>query len=251
MKIPSLNLNTVKPLVKPQWKNFMPGDTRRVFEDFQIQNNILGPLSLTIRDCHDGFNRLVIEIKNAMGKIFGKEIISLEHNNNAMTGYNILVEPEYRQKGFHFGELLRLASIMEIIENKSPFIYIFSKETAVYFHGKYKFKPAIKAFEERNAALETIIQDKSPHFKDLSIKAQNIENQIKANKNNAEKQRNLTQKTNDIVREYIQRALEEPNPQKNHPFNRGMDMMLDAETIRRNKDYFNNLFIKHGIDYKI
>ncbi len=67
--------------------------------------------------------------------------------------------------------MLRLASIMEIIENKSPFIYIFSKDTAVYFHGKYKFEPAIKAFKERNAALETIIQDKSPHFKDLSIKS--------------------------------------------------------------------------------
>ena len=251
MNIPSLNPNIIKPLVKPQWKNFSENDTRRIFEDFRIQNNILGPLSLGIRDYNDGFSRLVIEIKNAMGKIFGKEIISLDSHSNAMTGYNILVEPEYRQKNFRFGELLRLASIMEIIENKSPFIYIFSKDTAVYFHGKYKFEPVIKAFEERNAALETIIHDKSPHFKDLSIKAQNIEDQIKANINNDQKQRNLTKKTNDIVREYIKRALEEPNPQKNHPFKRGMDMMLDAETIRRNKDYFNNLFEKHGIDYKI
>ncbi len=100
MNIPSLNPNIIKPLVKPQWKNFSENDTRRVFEDLQIQNNILGQLSLGIRDYNDGFNRLVIEIKNAMGKIFGKEIISLDSHSNAMTGYNILVEPEYRQKNF-------------------------------------------------------------------------------------------------------------------------------------------------------
>ena len=251
MNIPSLNPNIIKPLVKPQWKNFSENDTRRVFEDLQIQNNILGQLSLGIRDYNDGFNRLVIEIKNAMGKIFGKEIISIDSHNKSMTGYNIIVEPEYRQKHFRFGELLRLASIMEILENKCPFIYIFSKDTAVYFHGKYKFEPVIKSFEERDYALETIINDTSLHFRDLAIKAKIIQNQVKANKNNAQKQRELTQKTNYIVREYIRRALEEKNPQESHPFRRGMDMMLDAETIRRNKDYFNSLFAKHGIDYKI
>ena len=103
----------------------------------------------------------------------------------------------------------------------------------------------------RQDALETIINDTSLHFRDLAIKAKIIQNQVKANKNNAQKQRELTQKTNYIVREYIRRALEEKNPQESHPFRRGMDMMLDAETIHRNKDYFNSLFAKHGIDYKI
>ena len=251
MKIPSLNLNTVKPLVKPQWKNFMPGDTRKVFEDVQIQNNIFGKLSLGIRDYNDGFNRWIIEIKNALGKVFGKEIISIDKQNKYMTGYNIIVEPEYRQKGFRFGELLRLASIMEIIENKCPFIYIFSKDTAVYFHSKYKFEPAIKTFEERDSALETIIQDTSPSFRDLVKKAKDIENQVIANKGNGQIQRELTKTTNDIVKEYIKRALKENNPQKSHPFKRGIEMTLDAETIHRNKDYFNNMFAQHGIDYKI
>lgn len=251
MKIPSLNPNIIKPLVKPQWKNFSENDTRRVFCAFQVQHDILGKLSVSIRDYNDSFNRWIIEIKNRMDKLLGKEIISIDKNNKSMAGYNILVEKEYQQKNFYLGELLRLASIMEIIENKCPFICIYSKDTAVFFHSKYKFLPAIKTFEERNAALETMIQDKSPHFKDLSIKAKDIENQIKANKGNTQKQRELTQKINYIVREYIKRALEEKNPQENHPFKKGMDMMLDAETIRRNKDYFNNLFEKHGIDYKI
>ena len=121
----------------------------------------------------------------------------------------------------------------------------------MYFHSKYKFEPAIRTFEERNAALETIAEDKSLHFRDLSDRAKYFQRKVNENQKNSKKLRQLTLKTNDIVKEYIKRVLEETNPQKNHPFKRGMDMILDMETIQQNKDFFNALFEKHGIEYKI
>ena len=250
MRIPSLNTNPIQ-LVKPVWKNFSTTDTRKVFENFSIKNEILGNLSVGISDCQDGFGRWIIEIKNTLGKVFGKEVISIDRNNKYMTGYNILVEREYRQKNYRFGELLRLASIMEMIENKCPLLYIYSKDSAVYFHSKYKFEPAIRAFEERDAALMTIANDKSRNFKDLTNMAKILQKKINENKDNAKKQRELTQKTNILVQEYIKRAISENMPQKNHPFERGMDMILERKAVINNSDYYNVLFAQHGIDYKV
>lgn len=251
MNISALKPNSIRQLVKPVWKNFSETDARKVFETLPIQNNCLGRLSLGIRDYKDGFNRMIIEIKNSLGKVFGKEIISIDTHNKYMTGYNILVEPEFRQKHFRFGELLRLASIMEIVENKSPYIYIYSKDTAVYFHSKYKFVPNIKTFEERNSSLETILRDKSPEIKDLVEKAKDITRQIALNKNNSDIQRECVQKVNILISEYIERAMQKKDPQINHPFKKGIEMRLYRDTILKNKEYFNTLFENHGIDYKI
>ena len=96
-----------------------------------------------------------------------------------MTGQYIEVLPEYRQHNYFFGELLRLASIIELLENKLKQIEIYSKNTAVYFHSKYKFKPAIKNFNERDKVLESIIENEMNGYEDLRLRAKVLQNLIK------------------------------------------------------------------------
>lgn len=251
MNIPKISvINKNFDSIKPQWKNFQENDSRKVFLDFPVKHDVFGTCMVSIKNFEEYFNRWIIELKNTSGKIFGKEVISIDKDNKKMIGFNIIVEPEYRKK-FHFGELLRLASIMEMKENKSPLIDIYSKDTAVYFHSKYKFLPKITSFEERDKALETIVGDKAETFVDLAERAKEIQKTVEVNRKNAQKQRELCKETNVLVTEYIQRALQEKNPEKNHPFLRGMEMELTEKSVQENKDFFNSLFEKHGIDYRI
>lgn len=242
---PYKQLKQVKWIKQPSHNNI------ELFDNISINNNTLGNLNLCIREYKDGFNRLIIEIKNHLNKVFGTELISLDKPQEPMLGYLIQVLPEYRQKGVRLGEILRLASIMQMSKNKVPYIEIYSKDTAVYFHAKYKFLPAEKIFEGRNSILDTIINDNSATFSDLKERATIFTETIEKNRNNAELQRQLCLDTNELAIEYIQRALNENNPEKTHPFKRGMTMKLTFENIQNNKDFFNNLFNKYGIDYKI
>ena len=69
-------------------------------------------------------DRFVIEIKNKLGKVFGEEILDIKESNKNISGYFMNVSPEYRRKSFRMGELMRLASIMELLENNGNEIRI-------------------------------------------------------------------------------------------------------------------------------
>ena len=87
MRIPSLNTNPIQ-LVKPVWKNFSTTDTRKVFENFSVKKRDLGNLSVGISDCRDGFGRWIIEIKNNLGRVLGKEVISINKQNSSLNFKN-------------------------------------------------------------------------------------------------------------------------------------------------------------------
>lgn len=244
--------HTLPVKIKPQWKNIALNDSRQIFEDCNVNHNVFGKLNITVREYNDGFNRWIIEIKNALNHKFGKEIISMDNNNKAMNGFDIIVEPAYRKKGYNLGELLRLFSVMEMHKNKSPFIKIYSKDTAIYFHSKYKFIPCNRTFTDRNRMLNSMANDSSAEFSDLALKAENLAKLAKTYKNDAEKQRALCIDTNNLAIEYINRAMEkEKKPNIKHSFFYGMDMILTRENLEKNKDFYNKLFEKHGIDYQI
>lgn len=137
-------------------------------------------------------------------------------------------------------------------KNNCPSIKIYSKHTAVFFHSKYKFIPCNRAFADRNRILESMANDFYPEFDDLVQKAKEMLKIAKETKDNPEKQRALCVEANNLTREYINRAIQkEKEPEIKHPFNYGMDMILTRENVEKNKDFYNNLFEKHGIDYEI
>ncbi len=252
MKIPQTKFVIKSPeLKKVEWKNCDFNDERKMFDTFSLQHNIFGNLNVSIRKYEDGFNRWIIEIKNSLNKLFGQEILSMEKETKNMIGYNIVVEPEYRYQGHRFGELLRLFSVMEMNENKAKQLKIFSKGSAVYFHSKYKFVPCNIKFFDRDMALEAMSKDSSENFADLKQRAKEISDAVLKNKSDSAKQRELCRQTNTLTKEYIKRALQEPDASSKHAFDYGMDMVLTREEILENKDFFNNLFKKYNIDYSI
>jgi len=236
--------------VKPLLTNVRPADPRKMCS-FCIQTPLLGEVNLTGRLCDDyGFSNFIIEIYNKFKKRLGHELLSMYRNYDNFCGLFIEIEPEYRHselKDFRLGELLRLASVILMKENKKKEFQIYSKDTAVYFHSKYKFEPDITSFNNRDLILATILKQKE--FNDLAHAAENLLYKIRQ-AYEAEEQRALCKPANVLIKEYIDRVILSGTIDK-HPFPTGMNMVLTDKNLSENKEFFNKLYEKHGIDYKL
>ncbi len=194
---------------------------------------------------------ITTELHNQFNKVLGKEIFSIDTRSGKAEGMILDVEPEYRRnKDFRIGELLRLSSIIGIMENNISKFEIHSKPSAIYFHAKYKFEPSITRFDERDSVLSSIIENSVSGYEEFVVQAKNIQNEIIAQKDDAQ-QRELCVKTNELLNRYLQRVMQNKDDYKMHPIKTGIAMVLTKEQILNNRDFFNSLFINHWLDYRI
>lgn len=241
-------MNTIK-MVKPLITSIAKNDTRKLCS-FSIPENKAGELFVKVKEAENGYGyKFITELKNKYNKLLGYEEFSFFDWTDNITGLYINVDKEYRQKNYFFGEILRLTSIIEMLENKIKNFKITSKDSAIYFHSKYKFEPAVTSFEDRKKLLQTIVNDRSNGFEDLSLTAQRL-NKYFQNRISWQSQQEFQKQTNKLLQEYIKRALDKKEIDK-HSFKWTMDMCLTEENVRKNRDFFNGLFKKHGIDYTI
>lgn len=240
-----IKVNTVKPSIKL----YRPDETRKLCS-LIIPENKAGELNINVKEDISGSDyKFITELKNKFNKLLGYEYFGYFNKNDYMTGLYMYVNPEYRQKQYFFGEILRLTSIIQMLENKIKTFSIVSKDSAIYFHAKYKFQPSVTSFSNRNKLLSTIVKDKAPGFEDLSLKGKELAERIKNNPS-PEKQRLYCSEANQFFNQYINRALLEKDI-NSHKFNWVMDMTLTHENVMKNKEFYNRLFEKHGIDYKV
>lgn len=231
------------PKITPYWLN----EDRKLC-DIVAHNKILGDLTLNTKYYPDVTERFITELRDKDEKILGYELFSFEDFSNDLFGYSIRVNPELRQKGLRLGELLRLSSIIEMFENKINKLKIYSKDTAIYFHSKYKFEPSITSFKDRDEALKSIINNPQTGMEKFIQSARQLLEKIKQHQE-PEIQRGAIKEANEITKGYIEKALETKHGSEIYPFSYGMGMELTKENIIKNKDFYNNLFAQHGIDY--
>lgn len=239
-------IKLIPPKITPYYLN----EDRKLC-DIVSHNKILGDLNLHTDRYADISERYVTELRDNKKKILGYEIFSFEDFYKNVFGYSIRVSPELRQKGFNLGELLRLSSIVEMFENNMQKIKIYSKDTAIYFHSKYKFQPTIETFKDRDEALKSMAENPDNGIMTaLSAKAKSLLEKLQKTQS-PEEQRDAIAKTNEIAKQYIEKALNSKEGYKAYPFEYGMGMELRKESVIENRDFYNELFAKHGIDYQI
>lgn len=141
----------------------------------------------TIKE-NDKFKTILLDNKN---NIVG--INSFKIHQNIFNGYNMNTLINHNNHT-GLGEIMRLTSIIDMLENNLNKIQIFSISNAILFHTKYKFKPINHTSAITNKKL----------FE--------------------------TSKSN---------------------YNKDLPMELTAKDIKANKRFFNQLFAKHKIDYRI
>lgn len=244
------------PVTKVHWETAGRCNDTRVIKPFSVQHPWLGTLTVSIREVNRELDTFLIELKNSLKKVFSEESLIIEPKNQRIRGMNIQTAEEYRatKKGrkHGFGELIRLTSIMEMLENKCNSISIFSKNTAVYFHGKYKFKPNITDKKNALDILSNIINEKALGYKGMSEKAKKIYQELEEIDTLPDEQKiELFKKINNFINRYIRKVLSEGNCGQGHEFSKGMDMILTKRIIQREKLFFNKKYKTQGIDYKI
>lgn len=189
----------------------------------------------------------------------GYNTFSISKENLVLNGNSMQVNKEL-QKKYGYGEVLRLASIIDLLENSLDKISIYALTEAIPFHHKYKFKPNIPLRkDEIEELLIKISRQRNEKLQPHSQTAKKILNELiycNFGMSNS-KYANLTEKINLLVSNYL-KATEKNNlnwessiSMSGVSFRTDIDMDLDRNSIYENKDFFNEKFLAHGIDYKI
>ena len=131
---------------------------------FQVQHPKLNNIDIITEKGQQ--NHIYISIKKNK-EILANEDISLYKKEKEVYGWSIATKVPYRKQ--KLGELLRLTSVITMLENKANNIKIHSLHDAIFFHRKYKFKPDIRDLSDANRILRNLTCVKSPEYSKKAI----------------------------------------------------------------------------------
>lgn len=184
-------------------------------------------------------------VTNKHSNPLGTHTYDIYPEMNYMYGdYMEVVSSSNRKRGY--GEILRLASLMEMKENNIKDIKIMAYPQAVPFHLKYRFNLYFKGKDEITNILKDIINNNASvkGFKEKAAKL--LQNVHKCD--NVDEKAEFHREVNKLVKDYV---MQNRFRWESAKFDKGVPMTLDLPTVKSNADFYNKLFVKHGIDYKI
>lgn len=157
---------------------------------------------------------------------------------------NMKTEPGSRGKGL--GTCMHLTNIIEMMENNIGKLELSAAPSAIPFHVKCGFKPDINwenEYERKN--IRAIAYDSNLELAEYAQKAQNL---LKTHMNPKEK----SKRANKILFDYTRKAVKIMNTkEQKNLFPHSISMVLTREDVLKNKNFYNKLFDKYGIDYQI
>lgn len=187
-----------------------------------------------------------LELDNDDFENIGSSEIELK-NNKTLYNHNIdVIKKSLRHSGT--GSIMHLGHIITMLENGMDKIELYSLGEAVHFHSKFKFEPAIKDIQSLSDFLQLDILPKADdkRFNRLAKKV------INWNSNRDTSLQDKLKKGNQILYEYLQIINQQKlNRLRKYQISPGFNMVLTREKVIENKDFYNNLFKKYGIDYEI
>lgn len=179
-------------------------------------------------------------IKSLRNQELGTHDYNLFTDSKELDGEIMEVKSFARNRGL--GEILRLASIMEMKENNMKRIGLVSLSEAVKFHAKYGFDAKLAD----PAKIITILWDikKQYKFTEFENKATQFLKDI-FNDSSWHYEQEKINNINAFISDCIRRSDEPP------VFSNTISMVLTEEKVNANADFYNELFKSHKIDYKI
>ena len=178
--------------------------------------------------------------------VLGTHTYHLSKSQKQCYGYFLEV-PDVKNRGNGIGEVLRLASVVEMTENGLNNMNISSYSEAIPFHLKYKFKPDVTDSFDVVELLEDILANERA-TKASKKYAKNLLSEYNKAQNNPQQRIEALSKMNDFISSYVNLNSHQ---WQNVRFLQNVPMSLDKATIKQNKPFFDNLFEKHGIDYTV
>lgn len=162
-----------------------------------------------------------------------------------------------KQRGKGYGIVMHLMNIMELMENNFNKIELIAMPNAILFHGKCKFAPVLKDFHDILTVMLAISKKNTNKYKDLKPvidKAGKYFDEVYSTSGVFCLNDDKLKYANEIAKEYLEIISTKklsPEEKKEYGLNHVIYMELTKEEILKNKDFFNKLFKKFMIDYKI
>jgi len=188
-------------------------------------------------------NKYAIEVSSQDRLNLSKEDFYIYPQNQELYGNSIKTYARYRQQSL--GEMVRMASIINMLQNGLNKIKLFSLGDAVIFHHKYKFEPNITERSEAIRVLEQIMQSK---FKEYHDPAQII---LIKSTNQSGNYSEFIETTNKFTKQFLDDIITNKRYDNKTFQYWTLDMILTKENILGNKEFFNNILKKHNIEYTI
>lgn len=156
------------------------------------------------------------------------------------------METDESNRGNGLGTCMHLTNIIEMMENNIERIELIAAPSAIPFHTKCGFKPNIKLDNEYSLKnFKTIAYDNTPELLEFSEEAKQL---LKTRLNPSLKNK----LANKILLNYTKAAIKiMSTEEQKYIFPHCIDMTLTRKEVLRNKDFYNKLFDKYYIDYKI
>lgn len=184
-------------------------------------------------------------ITNRWFNILGVHEYDMFQSLDSLEGYTIDVVNKKQKQGI--GEILRLASLIEMKENGIKEIRIKSIPKALLFHLKYKFKPSLNNQSQLIKNVLTDISKDNGADKTFSETAEKLLNDINKNGFN-----NRSQGYYGMINSFIlQYAQGNSQRWRDTLIHNQIPLILTESDVKKHASFYNSLFKKHGLDYTI
>ncbi len=148
------------------------------------------------------------------------------------------------KRNLGLGASMHLLGIIELLENDYDYLKLYSISSAVPFHAKFGYKPDAKRWEDGLALnMESISEEKDPRLWQFAFRAKTL---ILSCDNDCVRKGNI------LLAEYIRAASKiKSKEEMENLLPIGTTMKLSKSSIMKHKQFYNKLFKKYDIDYKI
>ncbi len=221
----------------------------KLFEEFHTTPSKFCPRDYFVRICNDDYlpKGVSIRVDNENYTTIGVSDLTIMPKKVLFNDNMDVFSRSNRSQGA--GTAMHLAGIMTMLENGLEKLKLFSLGQAVHFHSRFKFEPKIRELNELEDLVETnIVSHKGIGMVDDI--AQRAEEWLFNDTGTNVRKRKI--EGNKLLNEYLQMVLRN----KYYEFDEfkvplGFNMELTKKKILENADFFNKLFERFGIDYKI
>lgn len=193
-------------------------------------------------------DNFVINLTDMQGKLLAKDNITIDWSHKLLKERDISVVEEKRRG---YGAVIKLATVIEVIENNLNKIDLFALREAIPFHRANGFSPKIESLKDIDVLLHNISKNNLSEFSTCKKEAIDILDDIRMGMGlNSFKE--LRDRINLLVKKYVDISLNNKINWNAHAnIHADIDMVLTKEEIMRSKDTYNAAFANHGIDYRI
>lgn len=220
----------------------------KLFEEFKVPKSRFCPRDYFVRICNDDYvpHGVSIRVDNANYRTIGASDLTIMPRKVLFNDNMDVFRESNRSQGA--GTAMHLAGIMTMLENGLEKLDLFSLGKAVHFHSRFKFEPKITDIR----VLEGHVEENIASHKGIGMVDELVEKAeewLNATKTPARKRR---LEGNKLLNEYLQTVLRN----KYYEFDEfkiplGFNMELTKKKVLENASFFNKLFERFGIDYKI